>query len=165
MVLFLQHWFHLSPAISNPILDGLCYLLAFRSLGWQFAKYALAATASFSASYSIWECFPPLFPGISQLPLLAAIIGGLFVGVGVGIVVRVGGACGGDDALALTISKATALPIARAYLFTDLTVLALSISYLPITRIGYSLITVTISSFLIGRIQSANITHVACQTD
>ena len=32
--------------------------------------------------------------------------------------------------------------------------LALSLSYIPFTRILYSLITVTISSFLIGRVQS-----------
>ena len=66
-----------------------------------------------------------------------------------GLVVRQGASCGGDDALALIISKTTRLKISQAYLFTDITVLALSLSYIPVRRIVYSLVTVTISSYLI----------------
>ncbi|MEG1579255.1 MAG: YitT family protein, partial [Oscillospiraceae bacterium] len=152
-VLLLQHWLNLSPAIVNPILDLLCYLFAFKFLGKSFAKYAVVASLSFAVSHSIWERFPPLLPDLSNFPLAAAIVGALFVGLGVGLVVRVGGACGGDDALALALSHVTHWPIARCYLFTDLVVLVLSLSYIPLNRIAYSLITVTISSFLIGRIQ------------
>ena len=54
----------------------------------------------------------------------------------------------------MTISKVSGLQISRAYLFTDLVVLGLSLSYIAPLRIFYSLITVTISSFLIGRIQN-----------
>jgi len=41
-----------------------------------------------------------------------------------------------------------------SYLFTDLTVLALSLTYIPITRILYSLISVTISSWLVDWVQN-----------
>ena len=58
-----------------------------------------------------------------------------------------------DDALALSIAKATHIRISQAYLFTDLTVLLLSLSYIPFRRIAYSLITVTISSWLIDLFQ------------
>ena len=43
--------------------------------------------------------------------------------------------------------------MARSYLVTDLTVLVLSLSYLPVQRIAWSLVTVTMSGFLIDRIQ------------
>ena len=90
---------------------------------------------------------------LSSKPLLAAILGGIFVGVGVGLIVRQGGSSGGDDALALSISEAFKWKLSRAYLFTDVTVLILSLSYIPISRIVYSLITVTISSNLIDWIK------------
>ena len=51
--------------------------------------------------------------------------------------------------LALTISHATGLRLSRAYLFTDIVVLVLSLTYIPVLRIIFSLITVTISSYLI----------------
>ena len=88
-------------------------------------------------------------------PLLAALLGGAFVGVGVGMVVRQGGSSGGDDALALVISRKTGWRLSRAYLFTDLTVLGLSLTYIAPLRIVWSLITVTVSSLLIDLIKSA----------
>ena len=88
-----------------------------------------------------------------QAGLLAALLGGLFVGVGVGIVVREGGASGGDDALAMCIAHVTGMGIQWAYLSTDLVVLGLSLTYIPLRRIGYSLLTVLISGQLIGLVQ------------
>lgn len=151
--LLLQHWFGWSPGVTNPIMDLACYLMAFKFLGKSFAKYALVASFTFAVSHGIWERFPPLLPNLSDFPMLAALSGALFVGLGVGLVVRVGGACGGDDALAMAMSHVSKWPIARCYLLSDLAVLALSLSYIPFSRIIFSLVTVTISSFLIGRIQ------------
>ena len=88
-----------------------------------------------------------------QLLLSFVLLGALFVGVGVGLIVRQGGSSGGDDALALSIAKAVKCRISYAYLFTDLTVLTLSLSYIPFKRIAYSLITVTLSSWIIDFFQ------------
>ena len=153
MTLLLQHWFGLSPAITSPVMDIACYLLAWHFLGNAFAKYAVAASLAFAASHALWEQFPPLLPDLSTFPMAAAILGALFVGLGAGLVVRIGGACGGDDALALTIAHVSRWPISRCYLFTDLAVLLLSLTYIPFARIVYSLVTVTISSVVIGRVQ------------
>lgn len=152
MTLFLKHWTGVSPGIAGFIMDALCYILGFKYFGKQFAKYALISSTSFAISYMIYEQFPPILPNLSAYPIFAALLGGCFVGVGVGLVVSVGGACGGDDALALIISHKTKLPISKAYLFTDIVVLALSLTYIPVVKILCSLITVTISSFIIGRI-------------
>lgn len=153
LTLFFKHWLGISPAISGFIMDISCYILAFKFFGSQFAKYSIVSSCSFAISYAIFERFDPILPSMDSNPVLAAVIGGIFVGFGVGFVVRVGGACGGDDALAMVISKVTKMKISRAYLITDLTVLALSLTYIPVTKILCSLITVTISSFIIGRLQ------------
>ena len=85
--------------------------------------------------------------------LVAALLGGVFVGIGVGIIVRQGGSSGGDDALALVIHQLTGWKLARSYLFTDLVVLGGSRSYNPARRIAFSLVTVTVSSLLIDWVQ------------
>ena len=136
LLLLCNYWFGISSSLLSPVLDGISYLSIF-------------ATFSLAAFFRLWEMFPPLLPSLAGTPLLAAVIGGLFIGVGCGLVVRQGASCGGDDALALIISKTTRLKISQAYLFTDITVLALSLSYIPVRRIVYSLVTVTISSYLI----------------
>lgn len=154
MTLLVQHWTGISPAITEVVLDIICYLLGMKYLGKSFLRWALVATGGFAVFYSLWARVGYVLPSLGHMPLLAAVVGGLFVGVGVGLVVRAGGASGGDDALALVIAKVLRWPVDRAYLFTDLVVLALSLSYIPWQKIACSLVTVTLSSFIIGRIHT-----------
>lgn len=153
LMLLVEHWLRVSPAYITPVLDVICYALAFRFLGERFIRLSVIATLFISGFYKVWELFPPMLPDLSARPLLAALLGGAFVGIGVGLIVRQGGSSGGDDALALTISKALGWRLARAYLFTDVTVLLLSLSYIPLRRIVFSLVTVTVSSYLIDLIR------------
>lgn len=154
MILLLNYWLGMSSSILSPLLDGLSYLFGFKYLGKEFLKSSIFATLCMAMFFRLWELFPPLLPSLIDYPLIASVLGGCFIGVGCGLVVRQGASCAGDDALALVISKITGWKISRAYLFTDITVLILSLSYIPVQRIVYSLITVTISSFLIDYIQN-----------
>ena len=115
--------------------------------------YSAAAGGGFSLFYAIFEQFPPLFPSIAQHPLLASVTGAIFVGVGVGLCVLAGGAPSGDDALAMSLSHRTRLTLPWIYLMSDLSVLALSLTYIPISRIVYSLLTVVLSGQMIGWMQ------------
>lgn len=153
LILLLDHWLGLSPAISSVLLNGGCYLLGWRTLGKTFIGYSLIATAGYSLSYAVCEQFPHLWPGIARMPLLAALVGALFIGIGAGLCVRAGGATSGDDALAMSLTHLTGISIERLYLISDLLVLLLSLSYIPVRRIGYSLLTVILSGQIIGWIQ------------
>ena len=153
LTLLLEFWFGLSPAISGAILNGACFLLGWRMLGKEFIGYSLFASAGFSLGYGFFEQFPQLWPQLVNYPLLAAILGALFIGIGAGLCVRAGGATTGDDALAMSLSHRLKLPIQSIYLVTDLTVLALSLTYIPVKRILYSLLTVILSGQIIGLIQ------------
>lgn len=151
--LLLQHWFHISPAWSGLIMNALCYLLGWKLMGRDFVLYSLVAGGGFSLFYALFERFPHLWPHLAAMPLTAAVLGALFVGVGVGLCVRAGGAPGGDDALAMSISHLTGWNIRWPYLMSDLIVLALSLTYIPLERIGYSLLTVILSGQIIGFMQ------------
>ena len=153
MILLLEHWFKISPSITGVILDFSCYFIGWRLLGNSFLKNAVFSTCCFSLWYRLWENTGYIIPDLSHMPLAASVCGAVFVGIGVGLVVKEGGASGGDDALALVISKMAKCRISKAYLITDLTVLTLSLSYIPFSRIVYSLITVTLSSRIIDKIQ------------
>ena len=153
LTLLLYHWFGLSPSISGLVLNAACYIGGWRTLGRSFIFYSVIAGSGFSAFYAFFERFDPLWPQLAQMPLVAAIVGALFVGIGVGLSVRAGGAPGGDDALAMTLREVLHQPIERIYLASDLIVLALSATYLPLNRLACSLLTVILSGQLIGLIQ------------
>lgn len=152
-ILLIDHWLHISPAVSSFVLNGACYLLGWKTLGREFIAYSLVAACGYSVGYGVCEQFPPLWPGIAELPLLAAVVGALFIGIGAGICVRAGGATSGDDALAMSLTRITKIDIQWIYLASDLLVLTLSLSYIPLRRIGYSLLTVILSGQIIGLIQ------------
>ena len=153
MTLLLHYWFNISPAVSGFVMNAVCYLIGWKSLGKNFVAYSIVAGGGFSLFYAFFEKFPPLWPQLAQMPFLASLLGALFVGVGIGLCVRAGGAPGGDDALAMVISKATKSDIRWAYLASDLIVLLLSLTYLDFIRIALSLLTVILSGQIIGIMQ------------
>lgn len=153
MTLFLYHWVGLSPAVTGLVMNAICYLMGWKLLGKEFIAYSIVAGGGFSVFYAIVEQFDPLWPQLADHPLLAAVLGALFVGCGVGLSVRAGGAPGGDDALAMSISKLTHWDIQWAYLISDLVVLALSATYIDLSRLGCSLLTVILSGQIIGLVQ------------
>ena len=148
--LLLQHWFHISPAISGFIINFTCYAIGLKVLGKGFILYSAISGGAFSVFYAFFEQFDPIWPEIGKYPLVAALVGAMFVGVGVGLCVRVGGAPSGDDALAMSMSKVSKIDIQWMYLITDLSVLALSLTYIPWQKIIYSLLTVVLSGQMIG---------------
>lgn len=162
LTLLLDHRFSISPAISGFLLTGLCFLLGWKTLGKSFILYSLIAAAGFSSGYAVFQQFPRLFPQIAAYPLAASIAGGLFIGIGAGLCVRSGGATTGDDALAMSLSRITGWDIQWIYLFTDLSVLLLSLSYIPPKKILYSLLTVILSGQIIGWIQKIPLNSKKC---
>ena len=105
MTLFLKHWFHISPGISDLSWIFLCYLAGLRILGKSFLK----TRADFQYGFMPFSILSGnlrarFFPTLATARCLRLLSEDLFVGVGVGLVVRAGGATGGDDALALILS-------------------------------------------------------------
>ena len=155
--LLLEHWWSVSPAVSALALNALCYLLGWRTLGKEFLLYSALCGVGYSVSYALVEPFAPLWPELVASPLWSALAGAVFVGVGAGLCVRMGGAPGGDDALAMALSRLTGLGVQWIYLFTDALVLGLSVSYIPLGKLAYSLLTVVLSGQIIGWIQKVRI--------
>lgn len=150
--LLLEYHFGISPAYTNLIFTALCFFLGWRALGRDFIVCSAFSTLSFSLFYAIMERTPRIFPQIADHPLPAALAGALFVGVGVGLSVREGGAQSGDDALAMALHHYFGWSMSAVYLISDLVVLALSLTYIPLRKIIFSLITVILSGQLIGLI-------------
>lgn len=151
-LLFKQLW-GISPAVSAFIMNVIFYSFGAKTKGREFIIYSAVSTVGYCGFYKIFECFEPLGKNLYNMPLAAAVLGALFVGLGVGLCVRMGGAPTGDDALAMSLSSLLKIKIQWVYLISDLLVLGLSLIYIPISRIVYSLITVIISGQLIGLLQ------------
>ena len=153
LTLLIYHWTGISPAITSLLLNAGCYLLGWRMLGKTFLAYSAVSVCCYSLCYSLLERFAPLWPGLIASPLWCALLGAVFVGVGAGLSVLGGGAPAADDALAMSLNKRYGWNIQNIYLVSDLTVLLISLTYIPFRRIAYSLLTVILSGRIVGWIQ------------
>ena len=88
LTLLLNYWLGLKASTLSLLLDLTFYCLAFKYMGKDFIKLSIVASISLAGFMRLWEQFPPLLPNLSAVPLIASILGGLLIGVGVGLVVR-----------------------------------------------------------------------------
>lgn len=151
LLLLLKNLFNIEPSLANIIIDGLLLLLGYKFFGKKFFIYSIFASISFSIMYNWFESIGPILPKIDSM-LLSTILAGISVGIGVGLIVKAGAAAGGDDALALVISKFTSLHVGQVYMLGDISILLLSLLYLSVFDVFYSLIAVTISGKVIDYI-------------
>lgn len=151
--LLLDRMLGISPAISTAVITALCYLLGLRVLGREFLVYSAFAAGGFSIFYALFDLLPPFLAELAAYPLFSATVGAVFVGIGCGLAVRAGGAPTGDDALAMALSHRLGIDIRFLYLLSDLTVLGLSLFYIPLSKILWSLLTVILSGQVVGILQ------------
>lgn len=143
IILLLKNIFGFDVSVAGAILDIALLIMGFKMFGKKFFVYSVGASVGFSVLYDIFETVGPLVPQMGMFT--SAVLGGLSVGIGCGIMMRVGCASGGDDALAMIISKVTSLKLSTVYLITDGVVLLLSVSYIPAVQLVYSIVAVLIS--------------------
>lgn len=150
LLLLMQHVFNISPSITSVVIDFSLFAIGSKFFGKKFLLYSILSTVTFSTTYNIWESIGFLVPSFTNNMLIGSILAGIGVGIGVGLVVRGGGASGGDDVIALLSNKLLKLKVNHVYLITDATVLLMSLIYLDINQIFYSMIAVTISGKIIS---------------
>lgn len=153
LTLFAYRVFGLDPAFISPLLDISCFLLATSIFGKNFFFKTSMSAIVFAIMYKVFMYIGPVLPSLEQAPLLASLLGGIGIGFGCGLVVSKGLASGGDDSLALMISRKLNVKLSYAYLIMDFIVLGLSLIYIPVTRIVFSILTTLVSSFTLGQFE------------
>lgn len=156
LILLIKNLFDISPSITSLIIDLSLFALGAKFFGKNFLLYSLISTVTFSITYTIWESIGFLAPNLRNNMLLASILAGNVVGIGVGLVVRGGGASGGDDVIALLVNKFTSLKVNHIYLITDGIVLLLSLLYLDFKQVFFSIIAVSVSGKIISLLYKNN---------
>jgi len=111
-------------------------IIGYKQIGKTFVITSLFANASFS----FWvSAFHPI-PGLTKDMLLAAVFGGMVLGVGVGIILRYGGSLDGTEIVALIVSKRMSFSVGQIVMFFNLFILGSSGLLYGWDRAMYSLI-------------------------
>ena len=156
MCLIIEHYAGISPAISSLVINGFCYLLAWRLMGIKFVLSAGVATVGFSGFYAIFSAFPPVIPSMEDSPLLAAFLGAVLIEAGTGLTLRYGSAPNGEHALSLAFVRKGGLDFGWISFLKDFVVIILSFAYVQeVDAIVYALLIMTITTPLTDFIVTA----------
>jgi uncharacterized membrane-anchored protein YitT (DUF2179 family) len=95
--------------------------LGYKKFGREFATYSVIGIVTL-AMLTLFH----LPHGFTDVPILAAVFGGIFVGVGVGVVIRYGGIIDGADTIAVLIDRVTVFSVGEAIMFINGIIISLA---------------------------------------
>lgn len=125
-----------SPALVGIILNGILLLVGYRLLDKKTTIYTIIAVAFNSLFLHLTENWHIT----SDEPVINAIFAGLFAGVGIGLIIRVGGTTAGTTILARLANKYWDWNISYALLFFDLIVAGMSVFVIGIEKVMFTVV-------------------------
>lgn len=111
-------------------------IVGYRQIGKTFAISTLFGVTIMSIGTTLLH---PV-PGLTDDPLLAAVFGGIILGVGVGLVLRYGGSLDGTEIVAVLLNKKTPFSVGEIVMFFNLFILGSAGFVFGWDRAMYSLI-------------------------
>ncbi|WP_433946299.1 YitT family protein [Paenibacillus sp. SN-8-1] len=144
-----KYMFDFPPAITALVLDIPVFIFALFLKGRKFLVNTLIASIAFSGFYELCDRFSPFQLDLHNNLMVAAVLSGVFTGIGAGVVLRAGGATGGDDILSLVLSQLTGIKIGTVFIVLDAIVLLISLVYMPVLETMYTIVAVLIAGKVI----------------
>lgn len=147
--LILRHFWGINMGLSTLVLNIPLILLGYRFMGKRLLAYTIWGTLCLS--FFLWFWRSVLI--IKQFNLehdlfLSAISAGFLSGIGLGLVFRYNGTSGGTDIIARICQIKFGISSGKMLLFCDAIVLFVSLSYLDMKHMMYTLL----ASFVLSRV-------------
>lgn len=133
------------------ILNIFFFILGTYFLGKKFALGTLFSTMLYPMLIGIFQTIPWI-ANITNNDLLATIYGGVFIGLGVGLVFRTGSSTGGMDVPPLIINKKTGISIGILVTIFDIMILTSQLSYSSVEQILYGILAVVVSTTVLDKV-------------
>ena len=149
LALLFRFWFHIDPGLSTLVLNIPLLIIGYKFMGKKLLALTLWGTACLSFFLWFWLHYSIInHLNLNHDLFIAAVLAGLFSGFGIGIVFRFGGTTGGTDIIARILDLKLGIPVGKTLLALDAFVLTISLSYLDLTHMMYTLL----ASFVLAQI-------------
>jgi uncharacterized membrane-anchored protein YitT (DUF2179 family) len=133
----ISHMTKLEVGCLLLILNTPFLLIGYRYLGRKFVFYSLFAIFVLAMGTMILQPIPAL----TKNPFIVAVLGGIMLGMGVGIIIRFGGSIDGTEIVAILLSKRTRFSIGQYVMLFNFFIFGSAIFVFGIHEVIYSLAT------------------------
>lgn len=149
--LTINHYLPINLSIIIFVVNGVLFLLGAFVLGKEFALATIASTFIYPTFLSVVQAIP----GIDSLTdniMLATLYGGALLGIGIGLIVRVGSSTGGTDILALVFNKWFHIPVAGLLYVVDFLVLGFQMFFSDTEQIMYGILNLVLTTMILNKV-------------
>jgi uncharacterized membrane-anchored protein YitT (DUF2179 family) len=151
LALFFNHQFSIPITFFVSAFNIAMFALGFFVLGKAFALTTVISTFYYPFIFGILEQIPAL-RGITNDRLLAVICGGIMIGCGIGIVLRVGASTGGVDIPPLVLNKKFSIPVSLSLYVIDFSILLLQMIFSNKEQVLYGILLVLTYTIVLDKV-------------
>lgn len=156
--LLIEKVFGLKLSVGVGILNVVMFILGFLILGKRFAATTLLSTFLYPGSLALLESMPELAQ-MNTDPIIAAVFGGACIGVGVGLVIRMGSSTGGMDIPPIILQKYTGIAVAISMNALDLLIMCTQMPFSSPQKVMYSLLMLAVTTIVMDKVAIVGVTQ------
>lgn len=149
--LTIAHYVPVDLSIIIFIVNSILFVLGAAVLGKKFAVATIASTFIYPTFLSIVQKIPGI-DGLTDNLMLATLYAGALIGVGIGLIVRVGSSTGGTDIVALVLNKWFHIPVAGLLYVIDFLVLGGQVFFSDTEQIMYGVLMLVLETAILNKV-------------
>ncbi|UKK73681.1 YitT family protein [Segatella bryantii] len=141
------------PQTSYFVINAILLLIALKILGWKFCIKTIFAVIILTFYTSFFSTTAASQHLLADQPFMAALIGAIFCGSGIGLALSYNGSSGGTDIVAAIINKYRDISLGRIIMIID--IIIISSSYLVLhnwEKVIYGYVVLCVSSFCVDQV-------------
>lgn len=147
----MDYFFQVDMSVTVGVMNGIMFLLGLAVMGRQFALTTIVSTLVFPLFLNQFLRVEA-FGHLTGDRLLSALAGGLLIGLGLGLVMRLGGSTGGMDIPPLILNKKLRIPVALGMYCFDISILLVQMLFSNTEEILYGIISVLLTSVVLNQV-------------
>ena len=145
-----NHYTGINISLIVGIINVLLFLLGLFFIGKKFALSTLISTFAFPVLLEFFNT-NAIFHNYCQDTLLAVVLAGCLVGIGVGLMIRSDASSGGMDIIAIILNRKLGIPVFIMVNVFDFIILCMQATFSNPTKILYSIVLVFETSFMLNK--------------
>ncbi|MGN0423015.1 MAG: YitT family protein [Lachnospiraceae bacterium] len=149
--LTITHYVPVNLSVIVFVINAVLFILGTFVLGKKFALTTIISTIVYPVFLSIVQAIPGI-DALTDNIMLATIYAGALLGIGIGLVVRVGASTGGTDILALVLNKWFHVSIAVMMYVVDFIVLGFQVLFSNSEQILYGILALVLTTLVMNRV-------------
>lgn len=137
LMYYVMKW---DPAVTGWIINAILLVVGWRFLDKQTLYYTIITFTLISIFIALFDL--PVF--IPENTLVVALLGGVLMGVGIGLVVLAGGTTAGGDIIVMIMNKYLGIPVPAGFLIVDAIIVSLISTVIGLEKAVITLLMIVI---------------------